>query len=52
MFSKRVFEHVKPLIVGASLAPGKRTVSSVLRVMGKSDYRNFQHYHRVLNRAQ
>jgi hypothetical protein len=51
MFSKRVFEHVKLLMVGAVLAPGKRTVTSVLRVMGKRDDRHFQHYHRVLSRA-
>jgi len=35
LFSKRVFEHARLLIVGAILAPGKRTVSAVLRVMGK-----------------
>lgn len=52
MFSKRVFEHVKVLLVGAILAPGKRTVTSVLRVMGKHDDRHFQNYHRVLSRAQ
>ena len=51
MFSKRVFAHVKLLIVGAILAPGKRTVTSVLRVMGQSDDRHFQNYHRVLSRA-
>ena len=51
MFSKRVFEPVQLLIVGAILAPGKRTVTSALRVMGKSDDRPFQRYHRVLSRA-
>lgn len=51
MVSTRVFEHVKVLLVGAILAPGKRTVTSVLRVMGKHDDRHFQHYHRVLSRA-
>ncbi len=34
LFSKSVFEHVQVLIVGAILAPGKRTVSSALRAMG------------------
>jgi len=34
MFSTRVFEHVKRLTVGALLAPGKRIVTSGLRVMG------------------
>jgi hypothetical protein len=52
LFSKRIFEHVKLLVVGAILAPGKRTVTSVLRVMGKADDRHFQNYHRVLSRAR
>jgi hypothetical protein len=52
LFSKRIFEHVKLLGVGAILAPGKRTVTSVLRVMGKADDRHFQNYHRVLSRAR
>lgn len=51
VFSKRTFEQVKLLLVGALLAPGKRTVTAVLRVMGKSHDRHFQTYHRVLNRA-
>lgn len=33
-FSKRVWAHVEVLVVGALLAPGKRTVTAVLRVMG------------------
>ena len=52
LFSKRVFAHVKVLIAGAILAPGKRTITSVLRVMGKGDEPHFQRYHRVLNRAR
>ena len=52
MFSKRALEHVKLLMVGAILAPGKRTVTSVLHVMGKRDDRHFQNDHRVLSRAQ
>jgi hypothetical protein len=52
LFSKRIFEHVKLLVVGAILAPGKRTVTSVLRVMGKADDRHSQNYHRVLSRAR
>ena len=31
LFSERVFEHVRVLLAGAILAPGKRTVSSALR---------------------
>lgn len=51
LFSKPVWEHVQVLLVGAILAPGKRTVTSALRVMGLSHERHFQTYHRVLNRA-
>jgi hypothetical protein len=50
--SKRVWEHAQVLIVGALLAPGKRTVTAVLRVMGLSQEGQFQKYHRVLNRAR
>jgi hypothetical protein len=52
LFSKRVWEHAQVLVVGALLAPGKRTVTAVLRVMGLSQEGQFQKYHRVLNRAQ
>src|SRR2546422_736617 len=52
LFSKRIWEHVQVLVVGALLAPGKRTVTAVLRVMGLSQEPRFQKYHRVLNRAQ
>jgi len=51
VFSKRVWQHVQVLLTGAILAPGMRTVTAVLRVMGLSDDRHFQNYHRVLNRA-
>ena len=51
-FSKRVWEQVQILVVGALLAPGQRTVSAGLRVMGLSQARHFQNYHRVLNRAR
>src|SRR5215211_1478030 len=50
-FSERVWEWAKVLLIGAILAPGTRTVASVLRVMGLSQERQFQNYHRVLNRA-
>jgi hypothetical protein len=52
LFSKAVFEHAKVLLVGAILAPGKRTVTACLRVCGKSQEKNFQTYHRFLNRAR
>lgn len=51
LFSRRVFEHLQVLVVGALLAPGQRTVTAALRVMGLSQEVHFQNYHRVLNRA-
>src|SRR5215207_238882 len=52
VFSERVWDWVQVLVVGAILAPGQRTVAAVLRVMGLSTERQFQNYHRVLNRAR
>ncbi len=52
LFSKPVCQHMQVLLVGAILAPGKRTVTSALRVCGLSQERHFQTYHRVLNRAR
>src|SRR5712692_772795 len=51
VFSERVWEWAQILLVGAILAPGQRTVAAALRVMGLSGEREFQNYHRVLNRA-
>jgi DDE superfamily endonuclease len=52
VFSDRIWQWVQVLVVGAVLAPGRRTVSAVLRVMGLSQERQFQNYHRVLNRVK
>jgi hypothetical protein len=52
VFSERVWDWAQVLVVGAILAPGQRTVASVLRVMGLSGERQYQNYHRVLNRAR
>src|SRR3954465_10648840 len=51
LFSPRVWGCAHVLLLGAILAPGKRTVTSALRVMGLSDESHFQNYHRALNRA-
>lgn len=52
LFSKRAWPLVQVLLTGAILAVGPRTVSAVLRVMGLSEERQFQKYHRVLNRVK
>jgi DDE superfamily endonuclease len=51
LFSHRVWRHAQVLLVGAMLAPGARTVTAALRVMGLAAERHFTNYHRVLNRA-
>jgi DDE superfamily endonuclease len=51
VFSRPLWQHVKVLLTGAILAPGNRTVASILRIMGLADAPHFQTYHRVLNRA-
>src|ERR671914_2009175 len=51
LFSHRVWLHAQVLLVGAILAPGARTVTAALRVMGLAAERRFTNYHRVLNRA-
>ena len=51
LFSPRVWLHAHRLLLGAMLAPGARTVTAALRVMGLATERSFTTYHRVLNRA-
>src|SRR5437764_8281875 len=51
VFSRPVWQHVKVLVTGAVLAPGKRTVTAILQIMGRSAASDFQTYHRVLHRA-
>jgi DDE superfamily endonuclease len=42
--------HALTLVAGAILAPGRRTVAAMLRVMGLGQLATFTNYHRVLNR--
>jgi DDE superfamily endonuclease len=52
IFDSRVWSYAQVLLVGVILAPGKRTVTSVLRIVGLAHEKHFQNYHRVLNRAR
>jgi DDE superfamily endonuclease len=52
LFDSRVWSYAQLLLVGAILAPGKRTVASILRIVGLEGETHFQNYHRVLNRAR
>lgn len=51
-FTAPSWEHVLVLVMGALLAPGKRTVSACLRITGRADAANFSSYHQILNRAR
>lgn len=51
LFSKPVWQSAVVLLVGAIVAPGKRTVSAILQVMGLHNEPHFQNYHRALSRA-
>jgi DDE superfamily endonuclease len=51
-FTAPSWEHVLVLVMGALLAPGKRTVSSCLRMTGRAQVANFASYHQILSRAR
>jgi len=51
-FTAPVWARVLVLVAGAVLAPGKRTVSQALRVMGLASKPGFGRYHEVLSRAR
>ena len=48
---QRTWRHAQHLLAGAILAPGVRTVASVLRILGLAHERHFCTYHRVLSRS-
>ena len=51
IFQHRTWMKAQVLLIGAILAPRKRTITSALRIMGLSDDTGFAKYHHVLNRA-
>ena len=51
LFTNPTCRKAQVLLVGAILTPGQRTVAAALRVMGRSDHRDYARYHEVLNRA-
>ena len=51
-FTAPVWNRILVLVAGAVLAPGKRTVTQALRVMGLADDAGFRRYHEVLSRAR
>ncbi len=52
LFSKKVFEHAKILILGCVLSVGKRTVCGCLKTVGLGSIKGFHKYHRVLSLAK
>ena len=51
-FTAAVWRHVLVLVCGALLAPGRRTVTAALRVMGLGEAAGFAVYHRVLSHGR
>lgn len=51
-FTAPTWNLARILVMGALLAPGKRTVTSCLRITGRAMAPTFGSYHQVLNRAR
>lgn len=51
LFTRPTWSNVLVLLAGAILAPGRRTVASVLRILGREGDPDFCTFHRILNRA-
>jgi len=51
LFTRPTWPHVVVLLAGAILAPGRRTVTAALRILGRDHESDFCTFHRVLSRA-
>jgi hypothetical protein len=51
LFTRPTWSHVPLLLAGAILAPGRRTVTAALRILGRGRDPDFCTFHRILNRA-
>jgi hypothetical protein len=51
LFTRPTWQNVLLLVAGAILAPGKRTVTAALRILGREQDNDFPIYHGVLNKA-
>ena len=51
LFVRRSWRHAQVLLIGAILTPGRRTVTSVIRIMGRAQEQRFVNVHRILNRV-
>lgn len=51
LFTRPTWSNVLVLLAGVVLAPGRRTVTAALRILGRDRDPDFCTFHRVLNRA-
>jgi len=51
LFTRPTWSNVLVLLAGVILAPGRRTVTTALRILGRDRDPDFCTFHRVLNRA-
>lgn len=51
LFTRPTWANALLLLAGAILAPGRRTVAAVLRILGREDDGGYCNFHRFLNRA-
>jgi hypothetical protein len=51
LFTRPTWSNVLVLLAGVILAPGRRTVTAALRILGRDRDPDFCTFHRVLNRA-
>jgi hypothetical protein len=51
LFTRPTWLHIPLLLAGAILAPGRRTVTAALRILGRERDPDFCTFHRILNRA-
>jgi hypothetical protein len=50
LFTRPTWQNLLVLVAGSILAPGRRTVTSALSIMGLREKTTFTNFHRVLNR--
>src|SRR5712692_3581127 len=51
LFTRPTWSNVLVLLAGVFLAPGRRTVTAALRILGRDRDPDFCTFHRILNRA-
>ncbi len=51
-FTRPTWKNIQVLFIGAILCRGARRVTSILRVMGLRNEKNFSKYHRILSHAR